>query len=1088
MDAKQLAEYYKDITETAHMKRIKFEREYSIIEPSNFKSNGNLSGLLSGKLTESALLQIKRDLHINKTSKPVDILIIPKVLQTAGDNSNKVLEAALVIPARLKGSTLYPNTESEKSYIPRDYLKERGAEFTDLGQNILSQTRELSDEELFYFGTFDKYKSFNELHKSKKLWNDLIDNRVPEDEQWCRYVQYSFEMFDKVVNRQVFNQDDSPFELFENNCYIVKDKLINPAAAITPLYEAIKRNANKPELALFCSLPHALRNNQSSSDNNQLESKFIINHAGTMDNQFPLAKSQRRAMHFRTLQQDGQILAVSGPPGTGKTTLLKGIIADLMVKHAIEGKSAPLIVGTSTNNQAVTNIIESFAGIGGFDDTDPLYCRWLPDIQIDVETSDKKIDVQINKPLHSLGTYMPAFNKRKNAATSNYLIDDFPAMPNGLYDQCSKPEYINSATKRILKLAKLCNINCTSIETISDELLKTLRDIDSIRQDLIKNAYNIDKNGLLSKYYKHKFEVCIDKLNKYGIHDSIGNKITYEDIKNNLTKSIVEKIDEILDVTVRPFEFWLSLHYFECQWIIKRNKHLTSDEKSNRYQDCFERYWEQLSTITPLIVMTMYRLPSKFSYTSKYSKSSNKTYAFAKIDLLIVDEAGQVDTAIGAAALSLAKQAIIVGDVKQLPPVWNVSEMADTYIASKPLQLETFKEWEKIRNSGLTASQSSSLMKAAQAACPWYYTFKRDGKEDFSGGLFLSEHRRCLDSIIGYCNDLLYNGLLEPKRGDDATLECEGDALINLPPMGFVSTLGNSQRQGTSRINIQEADAIANWLYKNYPTIRAQYIKTVMKAGNNPNKEVVGIVTPFKAQADLILKKLKNFDKTSALRCDTSTTETISFAREITVGTAHALQGAERPVVIFSLVYAGNDNPIFVESNKELMNVAVSRAKDSFIVFGDKTLLSNATGEVLSLLWSYCKDNDCSAQHTQETPPPLEFKMDEDLSLTDVIKLMRQHYPEINKWFEDDRAKKMDWANVHRPYDVQLLNVVFECNGLIEQSAEGKIPTQKGGSIGISLKHVVEKNKEFDKVVYSESAVAWIVNHFQELVSIINLD
>ena len=32
-------------------------------------------------------------------------------------------------------------------------------------------------------------------------------------------------------------------------------------------------------------------------------------------------------------------------------------------------------------------------------------------------------------------------------------------------------------------------------------------------------------------------------------------------------------------------------------------------------------------------------------------------------------------------------------------------------------------------------------------------------------GLFLSEHRRCYDEIIDYCNKLVYKGHLEPMRG-----------------------------------------------------------------------------------------------------------------------------------------------------------------------------------------------------------------------------------------------------------------------------------------------------------------------------------
>lgn len=50
-------------------------------------------------------------------------------------------------------------------------------------------------------------------------------------------------------------------------------------------------------------------------------------------------------------------------------------------------------------------------------------------------------------------------------------------------------------------------------------------------------------------------------------------------------------------------------------------------------------------------------------------------------------------------------------------------------------------------------------------------------------------------------------------------------------------------------------------------------------------------------------------------------------------------QGAERNVIIFSSVYGSEEGCYFINSNKSLMNVAVSRAKDSFLVFGDSGCL-----------------------------------------------------------------------------------------------------------------------------------------------------
>ena len=44
------------------------------------------------------------------------------------------------------------------------------------------------------------------------------------------------------------------------------------------------------------------------------------------------------------------------------------------------------------------------------------------------------------------------------------------------------------------------------------------------------------------------------------------------------------------------------------------------------------------------------------------------------IDLLIVDESGQVSPELAVPSFSLAKQAILVGDVEQIEPIWSISD------------------------------------------------------------------------------------------------------------------------------------------------------------------------------------------------------------------------------------------------------------------------------------------------------------------------------------------------------------------------------------------------------------------------------
>src|SRR5690606_4944964 len=75
----------------------------------------------------------------------------------------------------------------------------------------------------------------------------------------------------------------------------------------------------------------------------------------------------------------------------------------------------------------------------------------------------------------------------------------------------------------------------------------------------------------------------------------------------------------------------------------------------------------------------------------------------------------------------------------------------------------------------------------------------------------------------------------------------------------------------------------------------------------------------------------------------------------LTIGTVHALQGAERPIVLFSSTYGTNDigKGYFFDSGVNMLNVAVSRAKDCFIVFGFKDVFDRPGNSPSAMLYRY---------------------------------------------------------------------------------------------------------------------------------------
>ncbi|NJM54230.1 MAG: AAA family ATPase [Blastocatellia bacterium] len=160
-----------------------------------------------------------------------------------------------------------------------------------------------------------------------------------------------------------YTKNNSTFILPEENAESDKIRL-----NIIKLYDYLREKKSLPQLLLrFASLQDNALKPLLTGTQNVEKSSF---HYGQMRGDISLSPSQREALHhFLTLEEEGgEILAINGPPGTGKTTLLQSVVATMWIEAALAGKrQPPIIVATSTNNQAVTNVIEDFAVKSGED-------------------------------------------------------------------------------------------------------------------------------------------------------------------------------------------------------------------------------------------------------------------------------------------------------------------------------------------------------------------------------------------------------------------------------------------------------------------------------------------------------------------------------------------------------------------------------------------------------------------------------------------------------------------------------------------------------------------------------------------------
>lgn len=743
---------------------------------------------------------------------------------------------------------------------------------------------------------------------------------------------------------------------------------------------------------------------------------------GHVDREYALSPSQHEAMIELAALKNGQVLAVNGPPGTGKTTLLQSVVAQLWVNAALEKRECPIIVATSTNVKAVENVLDSFGKIGekiGHE-------RWIPyaggfglfmasnsrQTVFPVCTSDTHPFVQLEK-MESVDSARQYYLDR----ASQYLGMEKKSVENVVDDLHQKLVKFHEDLQRIITMryaifnstgklieegakascdrqisqyrsdvdcekaqienAKKIVRQCNEQEELVVSEYETFRlQIDSAERDwsnylvgtplwldifsfipfvlrrrnardrvfLLSNILTANMNhrlddvhGLFTSLRKKNL---LQKQNKLGELNLLRSQA--EEQEKNATKKMtlalsslaqvnkllnrwlellgsrfldlldtsLEKLNDYLDVKIRAPMFGIADWYWSGMWLIEMAERLKSQVDDSRGCKKLELKYRRFSKLAPCFVSNFHMAPSFFT-----AWQGEDVPMWNVIDLLIVDEAGQVSPDIGAGMFAFAKRAIVVGDTFQIEPVWNIGETTDRSNAvkfgliSRPDDIR----YETLAMNGYTPA-SGNLMTMAGRACDVR-------KFEDIRGLFLTEHRRCVPELIAYCNALVYAKRLLPMR---PSLAAE-DRLF--PVFDIIDVQGQDKKIGSSRQNHLEAQSIVDWLQKHRHEIENHY-RDRETGKSQPIWKTVGIITPFATQANLIERLIRK-----------SIPDLMQKEKKLTVGTVHALQGAEREIVLFSPTYGeGYSGGMFFDRSPNMLNVAVSRAKDSFLIIGSRSI------------------------------------------------------------------------------------------------------------------------------------------------------
>ncbi|OZM79660.1 AAA domain-containing protein [Pseudonocardia sp. MH-G8] len=311
------------------------------------------------------------------------------------------------------------------------------------------------------------------------------------------------------------------------------------------------------------------------------------------------------------------------------------------------------------------------------------------------------------------------------------------------------------------------------------------------------------------------------------------------------------------------------------------------------------------------------RAPSAFPAAPAWAVTCHSARRFppepALFDLVIVDEASQCAIPHVLPLLFRARRALIIGDVMQLSHITKISPAKEGMIR-RDVSLRA--DWlEKHR----LAFRRHSAFHAAE--------------HSVGGSRLLDEHFRCHPAIIAVSNELFYDGALT------VLTDTRDRPSLPLRPISWRNVAGRAARprSGGSWVNEDEVSHVG--------TLVARLVDHL------PAEATIGVVTPFKAQADALSDQLRQHDE-----------------NQVRVGTVHTFQGGERDVMIFSLV-AGTGMHTgaigWVDQQLNLWNVAITRARTHLIVVGDAELWS-ARGGVAAKLFEAADDHGSRATSSDD--------------------------------------------------------------------------------------------------------------------------